>query len=105
MGAIAALGDEVDADRAAEVWQAALGAPWYGPPVWVHGDASPGNLLAVRGRLSAVIDFGCSAVGDPACDTAIAWTFFSGESRRVFRARLPVDQATWARGPHRPPDG
>ena len=96
--AIAALGDEVDADGAAEVWRAALAAPWPGPPVWVHGDVSPGNLLAAAGRLSAVIDFGCCAVGDPACDTAIAWTFFSGESRRVFRARLPVDQATWARG-------
>jgi len=98
MEAIAALGDEVDAGRAAEVWQAALAAPWPGPPVWVHGDVSPENLLVAAGRLSAVIDFGCCAVGDPACDTAIAWTFFSGESRRVFRARLPVDQATWARG-------
>lgn len=96
--AIAALRGEVDADRVAEVWQAALAAPWPGPSVWVHGDVSPGNLLAVRGRLSAVIDFGCSAVGDPACDTVIAWTFFSGESRRIFRARLPVDRATWARG-------
>jgi aminoglycoside phosphotransferase (APT) family kinase protein len=98
MEAIAALGDEVDAGRAAEVWQAALAAPWPGPPVWVHGDVSPENLLVAAGRLSAVIDFGCCAVGDPACDTAIAWTFFSGKSRRVFRARLPVDQATWARG-------
>ena len=98
MEAIAALGDEVDAGRAAEVWQAALATPWPGPPVWVHGDVSPENLLAAAGRLSAVIDFGCCAVGDPACDTAIAWTFFSGESRRVFRAGLPVDQATWARG-------
>ena len=78
--------------------RAALTAPWPGPPVWVHGDVSPENLLAAAGRLSAVIDFGCCAVGDPACDTVIAWTFFSGESRRVFRARLPVDRATWARG-------
>jgi aminoglycoside phosphotransferase (APT) family kinase protein len=98
MQAIAALGDEVDADRADEVWRAALAAPWPGPSVWVHGDVSPENLLAAQGRLSAVIDFGCCAVGDPACDTVIAWTFFSGESRRVFRARLPVDRAAWARG-------
>jgi aminoglycoside phosphotransferase (APT) family kinase protein len=49
-------------------------------------------------RLSAVIDFGCSAVGDPACDTVIAWTFLSGEGRRVFQSRLPVDRGTWARG-------
>jgi aminoglycoside phosphotransferase (APT) family kinase protein len=96
--AMAALDGEIDTARAAEVWHAALNATWHGPPVWVHGDVSPTNLLADRGRLSAVIDFGCSAVGDPACDTGIAWTFFSGESRRVFRAGLPVDEATWARG-------
>jgi len=96
--AIAALDGEVDTGRAAEVWEAALGAAWHGAPVWVHGDVSPENLLVGHGRLSAVIDFGCSAVGDPACDTAIAWTFFAGESREVFRTRLPVDQGTWARG-------
>jgi len=37
-------------------------------------------------------------VGDRGCDTVIAWTYFSGDSRRVFSSRLPVDQATWARG-------
>jgi aminoglycoside phosphotransferase (APT) family kinase protein len=56
------------------------------------------NLLVVDGRLSAVIDFGCSAVGDPACDLTIAWTFFSGDSQETFRDRLPLDDGTWARG-------
>jgi aminoglycoside phosphotransferase (APT) family kinase protein len=96
--AIAALEDQIDTGRAREVWAAALRATWLGPPVWVHGDVSPANLLVGDGRLSAVIDFGSCAVGDPACDTAIAWTFFSGESRRMFRARVPADEATWARG-------
>jgi aminoglycoside phosphotransferase (APT) family kinase protein len=64
-----------------------------------HGDAQPGNLLLdSSGRLSAVIDFGTSGIGDPACDTTIAWTFLSGESQRVFKERLPADEATWARG-------
>jgi aminoglycoside phosphotransferase (APT) family kinase protein len=31
-------------------------------------------------------------------DLTIAWTLFSGESRVAFRAALPVDGATWARG-------
>jgi aminoglycoside phosphotransferase (APT) family kinase protein len=53
--------------------------------------------LVREGRLRAVIDFGCSAVGDPACDLTIAWTFFSGASREAFRAALPADDATWAR--------
>jgi aminoglycoside phosphotransferase (APT) family kinase protein len=96
--AIADLGDEIDTDGAREVWEAALGAAWHGPPVWVHGDVGASNLLVDKGRLSAVIDFGGLAVGDPACDLTIAWTFFSGQSREAFRARLPVDGATWARG-------
>jgi aminoglycoside phosphotransferase (APT) family kinase protein len=96
--ALAALDGEIDTARAAEVWREAMGATWHGPPVWVHGDVSPTNLLVTRGRLSAVIDFGCSAVGDPACDTGIAWTFLSGESRRTFRAGLGLDDATWVRG-------
>jgi aminoglycoside phosphotransferase (APT) family kinase protein len=97
-GALAALADEIDAGLAAEVWEAALAAGWHGSPVWVHGDVSPANLLVREGRLSAVIDFGCAAVGDPACDTVMAWTFFSGESRRTFRTLLRLDDATWARG-------
>ena len=50
------------------------------------------------GRLSAVIDFGQLAVGDPACDLAPAWTLFEGESRGVFRAKLAFDNDTWTRG-------
>jgi aminoglycoside phosphotransferase (APT) family kinase protein len=97
--ALAALRGHIDTALAAEVWEAALAARWDGPPVWFHGDAQPGNLLLdSSGRLSAVIDFGTSGIGDPACDTTIAWTFFSGESQRVFKQRLPVDEATWTRG-------
>ena len=96
--ALAALQGQIDTALAAEVWRAALRASWQGPPVWFHGDAQPGNLLLRDGRLSAVIDFGTSGVGDPACDTTIAWTFLSGESSRIFKQRLPFDEATWVRG-------
>lgn len=95
---IAALGGEIDADACTDVWETALSATWQGPPVWVHGDVAVGNLLVKGGRLSAVIDFGCSGVGDPACDLVIAWTFLSGESREAFFAGVPVDSAAWARG-------
>jgi aminoglycoside phosphotransferase (APT) family kinase protein len=96
--AISALRGEIDANAATEAWEAALAATWHGPPVWIHGDVTAANLLVVAGRLSAVIDFGCSAVGDPACDLTIAWTFFSGESRGAFQDGLPLDEGTWARG-------
>jgi aminoglycoside phosphotransferase (APT) family kinase protein len=96
--AIAALDGKIDTDAASAVWEAALAAKWHGPPVWFHGDVATGNLLIRDGRLSAIIDFGCSGVGDPSCDLAIAWTFFRDESRGTFRAALGPDDATWARG-------
>lgn len=96
--AIAALEGRIDTQAATAVWKAALAAGWHGSPVWFHGDVASGNLLVEDGRLSAVIDFGTSGVGDPSCDLAIAWTLFEGESREAFRARIAVDDATWARG-------
>jgi aminoglycoside phosphotransferase (APT) family kinase protein len=96
--AIVALDGKIDTEAATAVWETALAATWRGSPVWVHGDVSAGNMLIEKGQLSAVIDFGSSGVGDPACDLAIAWTLFHGESRKAFRAALPLDDATWARG-------
>jgi aminoglycoside phosphotransferase (APT) family kinase protein len=96
--AIAAVGDLIDAQAATRVWESGLAVPFAGPPVWFHGDVAANNLLVQDGRLSAVIDFGCCGVGDPACDLAIAWTLFAGASRAAFRAALPLDPGTWARG-------
>jgi aminoglycoside phosphotransferase (APT) family kinase protein len=97
--AIAALAGEIDTDAAAAAWDESLAAPaWSGKPVWIHGDLAPGNLLVAQGRLSAVIDFACLGVADPACDLQIAWNLFSGESRAAFRAELGVDEDSWRRG-------
>ena len=96
--AIAALGDEIAADDVRRVLDDALATRWERDPVWVHGDVAAGNLLLRDGRLAAVIDFGCAAVGDPACDVVIAWTLLSGRSSDAFRSALAVDRSTWARG-------
>jgi len=97
--AIGELGDKIDGAAVAAAWEAALGAPvWSGAPVWLHGDLQAGNVLAKDGRLSAVIDFGCLGVGDPAGDVMPAWAYFTRETREAFRAPLAVDDATWARG-------
>lgn len=96
--ALAILKDEIDVVVATEIWETALATAWDKPAVWVHGDISRGNLLVKNGQLCAVIDFGQLAVGDPACDLAIAWTFFKGESREIFRTLLALDANTWARG-------
>ncbi len=95
--AIDQLADEIDVESALKVWDAALAADRRGPAVWVHGDVTGSNLLVLEDRLSGVIDFGCSAVGDPACDLTAAWTMFEGSSRERFMRALPFDAGTWAR--------
>lgn len=97
--ALQSLDGVIDTDLATAVWQECLQASvWDKPPVWTHGDLLPANLLIQNGLLSAVIDFGCLGIGDPACDLIVAWSFFSSESREIFRDALGVDDATWRRG-------
>ncbi|MGW5051978.1 aminoglycoside phosphotransferase family protein [Actinokineospora sp. NPDC004072] len=96
--AVDALGAEIPRDDVLRVWDAAVGDVWAGEPVWFHGDVAVGNLLLADGELSAVIDFGTSGVGDPACDVVIAWTLLSGPSRDAFRRTLDADAGTWVRG-------
>jgi aminoglycoside phosphotransferase (APT) family kinase protein len=97
--AIAALSTAFPAANLTAAWKEALLAPaWQGPPTWLHGDLHATNLLASEGRLSAVIDFGCVGVGDPACDLMAAWTFLSRATREAFREAAPGDDADWARG-------
>ncbi|MFI8082893.1 aminoglycoside phosphotransferase family protein [Kitasatospora sp. NPDC086009] len=89
----------VDCDAATAVWEEALRTPaWDGPPVWLHADLMPGNLLVEAGRLTSVIDFGCLGTGDPACDLFPAWNLLPARAREVFREALGVDDATWIRG-------
>lgn len=95
---IDAVRDVIDAPAALDVWEAALDAGNGTGPVWVHGDVTGTNLLVRQGRLAGVLDFGCSAFGDPACDLTIAWTFLSGSSRAHFMESVPVESSAWARG-------
>lgn len=90
--------DDFDTRAVASVWDTALASTWEQAPVWVHGDVTASNLLVADGALHAVIDFGCAAVGDPACNLVMQWTFFTGDSAAAFRRGLPLDEATWARG-------
>ncbi|HET7402764.1 MAG TPA: aminoglycoside phosphotransferase family protein [Usitatibacter sp.] len=96
--AIRRLSASIDARAATNLWDAALRTTWQRDPMWVHGDVSAGNLLVRDGELAAVIDFGLLAVGDPACDLAMAWTFMDPGSRAVFRSGLQPDPDTWLRG-------
>lgn len=97
--AIAATAGIFDSAALTAVWDAALAAPpWPHPPVWVHGDLHPGNLLMADGHLNAVLDFGELGVGDPACDALIAWTLLPPAAREIFRAESGLDDDAWTRG-------
>jgi aminoglycoside phosphotransferase (APT) family kinase protein len=98
--AIAALDGTLAPAAPTAAWEAALSAPaWEAKPVWLHGDLYESNLLAEDGRLTAVIDFGCLGIGDPACDLLAAWTYLTSDTRDAFRAELAIgDDATWERG-------
>ena len=71
---LALLAGQVDRDAVLRAWVAALTAPGYdGPPVWLHGDLHPANILVNDGQVSGVIDFGDITAGDPASDLSVAW--------------------------------
>nr|WSS69521.1 aminoglycoside phosphotransferase family protein [Streptomyces sp. NBC_01175] len=98
-GALDTLHGVIDTAAAADAWAAALRAPApEGPAVWVHGDLQRGNVLVTGdGRLSAVIDFGCMGLADPAVDLIPAWYLLRAEARPTFRTRVGADPATWER--------
>lgn len=106
---ISAVGDDVQgqlpllARRQAEgcraLWDAAVVTVWSAPPVWVHGDVAPGNMLFDRsGQLTALIDFGQTCIGDPACDLGFAWLSCSSPERDRLQDRLELPEDAWLRG-------
>ncbi|MEU3066858.1 aminoglycoside phosphotransferase family protein [Streptomyces sp. NPDC006906] len=97
--ALATLAGIVDAEAVTAAWDASLSAPpCTAAPVWVHGDLQPGNVLVADGRLTAVIDFGCTGLADPAVDLIAAWYLLTAGARETFRTAVAADDATWARG-------
>ncbi|WP_200894759.1 aminoglycoside phosphotransferase family protein [Microbacterium sp. SA39] len=98
LSAIEVLGATIDASAVREVWEAAVETRWQGEPVWFHGDVSEGNLLVDEdGRLSAVIDFGTSGIGDPVCDLVIGVVTMRGAARQAFREHRALGADAWAR--------
>jgi aminoglycoside phosphotransferase (APT) family kinase protein len=82
-----------DALRA--VWEDAAAAPaWSGPPLWVHGDLHPANVVVADGTLTGVVDFEELGSGDPATDLASAWILLPDGAADRFFERYQVDEAT-----------
>jgi len=106
--AVAALSPDADVLLTSEsairlAWADALAAPVYpGPPVWLHGDAHPANILVDGGVISGVIDFGDITAGDPACDLSITWEMLPLDWHPAFRVAYlqaggPRDDGLWRR--------
>lgn len=94
---IAELAEIIDARKALALWGQACTTRWDKAPIWIHGDFAIGNILMDGGKLSAIIDFGGAAIGDPACDLVIAWTYLNGKAREIFISEMNMDDATLLR--------
>ena len=100
--ALSVLADRINTDRCRALFNRLVTTPpWTGPPVWIHGDLHPLNLLVADGQLSAVIDWGDVCAGDPATDLSVAWMVLPVDVHPAFRLAagigLAIDDATWAR--------
>jgi aminoglycoside phosphotransferase (APT) family kinase protein len=92
---------DLDLDAALQVWEQAMALPGIeqvATPRWYHGDLLAENLLVRDGRLTAVLDFGGLAVGNPTVDLIVAWEVLDTASRDVFRQAVGADDPTWLRG-------
>jgi aminoglycoside phosphotransferase (APT) family kinase protein len=96
---IVQMSDMIDAPAVQGRWDELVRTPaWTGPPLWLHGDLHPLNVLVLEGRVSAVIDFGDVTAGDPATDLSVAWMLVTPDARTAFREAVGgVDDDTWLR--------
>lgn len=96
--ALVKLKDRLPTDILGRLWQKCVDAKYKGKDVWVHGDVAPGNILVQNHQFYGLIDFGVLGTGDPACDYAMAWTYFDKESKDIFLDGLDEGMIDRARG-------
>jgi aminoglycoside phosphotransferase (APT) family kinase protein len=90
--------DQVNRGAVLRVWDAGLAAPSYdGPPVWLHGDLHPANVLVNDGQVSGVIDFGDITAGDPASDLSVAWMLLPLGCHASFWSAYQAAGGSWVR--------
>lgn len=94
---IAELAEIIDSNSAIDLWERACATKLNKAPVWIHGDFAASNILIKDNKLSGVIDFGGIAMGDPASDLVIAWTYLKGKARDIFVSAMGLDDDTWLR--------
>lgn len=97
VAAIKTVSDEIDASAAVALWEDAVSVTYDAPGVWLHGDLKADNLITADGDLVGIIDWGLSAVGDPAADYATAWSWVEPSARSTFRDVLELNDSDWLR--------
>jgi aminoglycoside phosphotransferase (APT) family kinase protein len=98
VSALARRGRALDG-RLLQLWDAAVETPVDAAPTWIHGDLHSKNVLAARGCICGVIDWGDMARGDRATDLAATWVLLSqGDTReQVLKSCRSVSTDTWRR--------
>ncbi len=83
------LGDQfqtsgLDPDHLRSLFSRGEQSAWEQPPVWLHGDLHPKNILVAHRQLAALIDWGDITAGDPASDLACVWMLFPRKAHAAF---------------------
>ena len=95
----AQMNQSLDEGRIRDTLQAAWPFPRPNPPVLLHGDYWPGNILWQDDRLAAVIDWEDAHLGDPLKDLAISrldllWIFgveAMNSFTQAYQSRMAID--------------
>jgi aminoglycoside phosphotransferase (APT) family kinase protein len=97
VGDLSELGGPAGHRAVTRAWETALAAPaWDQPPLWLHGDLHPANIVVHHGRISGVIDFGDLTSGDPATDLSVAWMLLPARYHDDFRTAYRMAHRTAA---------
>ncbi|MFO7244593.1 MAG: phosphotransferase [Actinomycetes bacterium] len=92
----------IDPAVASAAWDAALAAAPNIEQVWVHGDLVSPNLMLTDTpggpRLTGVLDWSASGIGDPAFDLVGAWTCMNPSDRAAFLHAVGATEDQIARG-------
>jgi aminoglycoside phosphotransferase (APT) family kinase protein len=94
----ASRGLVVDRDAAEALWRQGIAVPDDAPPVWIHADLHPFNVISVHGRFGGIIDWSDISGGDPAVDLGFLHLLLPAAAMATaFESYGGVDPATVAR--------
>jgi len=89
---------EIAYQKTIKIWEILVNTPvWDKNSVWIHADLLKPNILIKNNHILGIIDFGSAGIGDPAFDIIPAWAVFNKENRKIFRAKLQINDEIWNR--------